>query len=156
MATSKKTHIAPIEHQVLLKRDGTLRLPAEIAAQFSGQSYLIFRRHPNGVHEAWVPTSPVIEPGTERVSLNADGTLTFPKQFSIFETEDTPFGVTQRPDGVIELRSLEPRDPDQWWYWTEEWQQMEREADADIAAGRVRVFDDVESFLADLDADPDP
>lgn len=28
---------------------------------------------------------------------------------------------------------------------------MEREADADVAAGRVATFDDTESFLADLD-----
>lgn len=30
------------------------------------------------------------------------------------------------------------------------WQQMEREADEDIAAGRVARFDDLESFIADL------
>lgn len=27
-------------------------------------------------------------------------------------------------------------DPDQAWFWTDEWQQKEREADEDIAAGR--------------------
>ena len=31
------------------------------------------------------------------------------------------------------------------------WQRLEREADADFAAGRVATFDDAESFLADLD-----
>lgn len=41
---------------------------------------------------------------------------------------------------------------DQKWFWTDRWQQMEREADADIAAGRVAAFEDVEDFLADLDA----
>jgi antitoxin MazE len=32
-------------------------------------------------------------------------------------------------------QKLIPRD--QAWYWTKEWQEMEREADEDIAAGRV-------------------
>lgn len=41
-------------------------------------------------------------------------------------------------------------DPDQAWFWTEEWQAGEREADADLEAGRVRHFPDSESFLASL------
>jgi len=28
----------------------------------------------------------------------------------------------------------------QSWFWTERWQQMEQEADADLAAGRVRTY----------------
>lgn len=41
---------------------------------------------------------------------------------------------------------------DQAWYWTPEWQEREREADADIAAGRVRSFGADEDFLAALEA----
>jgi hypothetical protein len=33
---------------------------------------------------------------------------------------------------------------------------MEREADADYAAGRYRAFDDVESFLEDLERKAGP
>ncbi len=56
---------------------------------------------------------------------------------------------------MIELRPKDI-DPDQAWFWTERWQQMEREADEDIAAGRVKVFDDAESFLEHLDSyDPE-
>lgn len=40
----------------------------------------------------------------------------------------------------------------QEWFWTERWQQMEREADEDYAAGRYKTFDNVDDFLADLDA----
>ena len=56
----------------------------------------------------------------------------------------------KRDDGVLELRPQE-RDPDQAWFWTERWQQMEREADEDYAAGRYKTFDNVEAFIADLD-----
>ena len=44
----------------------------------------------------------------------------------------------------------EERDPDQAYFWTDEWQAAEREADADIAAGRVETFDTMDEFLADL------
>ena len=39
----------------------------------------------------------------------------------------------------------------QAWYWTKEWQEGEREAQADIEAGRVKKYDSVKDFLASLD-----
>jgi hypothetical protein len=42
-------------------------------------------------------------------------------------------------------------DPEQAWFWTQEWQQREREADDDLAAGRVTRFESDEDFLAALD-----
>lgn len=41
-------------------------------------------------------------------------------------------------------------DDDQRWYWADEWQQREQEADADIAAGRVHAFDDARHLIDDL------
>lgn len=61
--------------------------------------------------------------------------------------------IVRRPDGVIELRPQVPVDASQAWFWSERWQRMEREADAEIAAGHVRSYDDVDTFLADLEAD---
>jgi len=43
-------------------------------------------------------------------------------------------------------------NPDQAWFWTEEWQRKEREADADEAAGRTTFYASGEEFLAALDA----
>lgn len=45
----------------------------------------------------------------------------------------------------------EEADPDQAWFWTPEWQAKEREADADIAAGRGTFYDSTDAFLAALD-----
>lgn len=42
-------------------------------------------------------------------------------------------------------------DPEQAWFWTQEWQQREREADDDLAAGRVTRFENDDEFLAALD-----
>lgn len=33
------------------------------------------------------------------------------------------------------------KDPSQAYFWTEEWQRGERQADADIKAGRVKTFE---------------
>ena len=43
---------------------------------------------------------------------------------------------------------------DQTWFWSEEWQNGEREAEADIAAGRVKTFDSMEDLLAYLEHQP--
>jgi hypothetical protein len=45
----------------------------------------------------------------------------------------------------------EPHDPNQWWFWTEEWQAGEREAEAEIARGEVERFTTAEDFLASLE-----
>ncbi|MBL7063330.1 MAG: AbrB family transcriptional regulator [Anaerolineae bacterium] len=39
---------------------------------------------------------------------------------------------------------------DQAWFWTEEWQTGEREAEADLAAGRYDTFDTMEELIDDL------
>lgn len=58
--------------------------------------------------------------------------------------------ITERPDGVLEIRPTVAIPASQAWFWTKSWQKREQEADADIAAGRVTSYDDVDSFLADL------
>jgi len=41
-------------------------------------------------------------------------------------------------------------DPDQAWWWTEEWQKKEREAEKDIKEGKVKRFTNVEDLIKDL------
>lgn len=59
--------------------------------------------------------------------------------------------VTERPDGVIELRPALPVPADQAWFWTERWQRREREVDQHVAAGEVTVHGTGEDFLTHLD-----
>lgn len=42
----------------------------------------------------------------------------------------------------------------QSWFWTDEWQERYREAREDLAEGRFRDFDDVESLVAELKSTP--
>ena len=55
-------------------------------------------------------------------------------------------------EGEIVLRPQVAVPADKAWFWTERWQQMEREADDAVAAGRTVTVEDVEEFLADLDS----
>jgi len=41
-------------------------------------------------------------------------------------------------------------DPEQAWFWTREWQTLEREAEADIDAGRYTVVDDIDAYFSNL------
>jgi bifunctional DNA-binding transcriptional regulator/antitoxin component of YhaV-PrlF toxin-antitoxin module len=59
--------------------------------------------------------------------------------------------ITERADGVLELRAALPIPADQAWFWTKQWQQREREVDDHVAAGRVIVHETSEDFLAHLD-----
>jgi bifunctional DNA-binding transcriptional regulator/antitoxin component of YhaV-PrlF toxin-antitoxin module len=63
----------------------------------------------------------------------------------------TQVEVIVREDEIV-LRSHVGVPFYQAWFWIECWQQMEREADDDIGAGRVAVTEDVDELLADLDS----
>ena len=53
-------------------------------------------------------------------------------------------------DDVVVLRPKKLIDSSQAWFWTPEWQKGEREADADIRAGRVFRAKNVEELIASL------
>lgn len=55
---------------------------------------------------------------------------------------------------VDEKAVLTPKrlvDKSQAYFWARKWQEGEREADEDIKAGRVKVFDSVEELAKDLE-----
>ena len=54
-------------------------------------------------------------------------------------------------EGRLVLLPKQVIDKDQTWFWTDEWQAAEREAEEDLRAGRVETFDTLEALIADLD-----
>ncbi|MCX6483193.1 MAG: AbrB/MazE/SpoVT family DNA-binding domain-containing protein [Mycobacterium sp.] len=58
--------------------------------------------------------------------------------------------IVERSDGVLELRPALPISADQRWFWTERWQQREREVDSHVAAGQVSVHRDGDALLEHL------
>ncbi len=83
-----------------------------------------------------------------RVTLRAKGQLTLPEEIcaaahlaegDLLDAEITDEGILLRPEKAT--------DATQAWFWTPEWQAGEREADADLAAGRGDTFESGEEFL---------
>ena len=74
-------------------------------------------------------------------------------------SEDNVFEATRRQDGGIDLRPQRLIPEAQAWFWSDRWRQLEREADADYAAGRYKSFASPADFLAELEriaAERDP
>ena len=60
--------------------------------------------------------------------------------------------ITEREDGVLELRPTVAVPASEAWFWTERWQAGEKAVDAHVAAGEVTTHETAEDFLAHLDA----
>ena len=55
--------------------------------------------------------------------------------------------MKKRKQAIIQKRLV---DKSQAYFWTNKWQEGEKEADEDIKAGRVKTFDSVEELVKDL------
>jgi antitoxin MazE len=82
------------------------------------------------------------------VEVSDRGTITLPKSYRKAKL----YEVRPRDGGGIELIPQYTVDASQAWFWSERWQKMEREADKDVAAGRVARFNSADEFLAELDS----
>lgn len=74
--------------------------------------------------------------------LTSGGQVTLPKEIRN-RTNMQPGDFVEielNEEGRIVLTPKKLVDADQAYFWTEEWQKGEREADADIKAGRVKHF----------------
>ena len=58
--------------------------------------------------------------------------------------------VTEREDGVIELRPMLAVPATERWFWTDEWQAGEQEVDAHVRSGDLTVTKDADEFLGSL------
>jgi len=65
--------------------------------------------------------------------------------------EDGEILQVQVEDGKIILVPMKLIPAEQAWFWTSEWQKGEKEAEKDIAAGKIKSFDNIDDLLEDLD-----
>ena len=86
-----------------------------------------------------------------RTTLRAKGQITLPEDIrraarleegDLLEAEITSDGILLRPQKLI--------DSTQAWFWTPEWQEGEREADADRAAGNTEFFESGDELIEAL------
>ncbi len=81
------------------------------------------------------------------VEVSDRGTLTLPKAYR----DSRLYEVRHRDGGGVELIPQHTVDASQAWFWSERWQAMEREADADVAAGRITRFESADALIDELD-----
>ncbi|MBA4179943.1 MAG: AbrB family transcriptional regulator [Anaerolinea sp.] len=86
------------------------------------------------------------------ITIGEGGVLRIPEELLELAhlKEGAPVSLHISGEGEIVIQA-EERDPDQWWYWTEEWQKGEREVEEDKAAGRVSGPFTDEEFTAELE-----
>lgn len=88
------------------------------------------------------------------LTVQARGTVALPPELRRRYALDRPGAqveITEREDGVIEVRPLVAIPATQTWFWTKDWQSREREVDEHLARGEVTRHADVDAFLGHLD-----
>ncbi|WP_406377114.1 AbrB/MazE/SpoVT family DNA-binding domain-containing protein [Streptomyces sp. NBC_00197] len=88
-------------------------------------------------------------------TLRNNGQVTLPKAvrdaLGVGQGDELEFEVTEA--GTVEVHGLKKIRSDQAWFWTPEWQEGERRASEDIAAGRTTVHEDADAMFAHLNGD---
>lgn len=91
---------------------------------------------------------------THILTVQSRGTVALPvdlRRRLHLDQENSQVQLIEHEDGRVELVPVVAVRADQSWFWTERWQAMEREADADIAAGRATVVEGLEGLISHLD-----
>jgi antitoxin MazE len=92
-----------------------------------------------------------------KIRMRHKGQITVPGEIrsvlGVEEGDDVVFHVDEQGRVIIERARTIP--PDQAWFWSERWQQMEKEAQSDVEAGRIMEHDSIEDLIIDLDAQHD-
>lgn len=89
---------------------------------------------------------------SEVVTLRRNGQLTLPADLrkKIRAADGDVFVAEVRGADEIVLRRKQLIDASQAYFWTPEWQEGEREAQADIRRGRLKRFRSAKALIADL------
>ncbi len=130
------------KHQITIPKPIVKALRLEV-----GDRLELLTRNGNGT----IVLKPVAEKAAKpRLSAKELQTLKSAKRKIAAIQKDlrTAKGLTRTEADVAAKAGL--IDPDQRWWWTEEWQAGEREAERDIAEGRTETFDSIEAFINSL------
>ena len=88
------------------------------------------------------------------VAVQGRGTVALPPALRKRYRLDSPGAqveITERPDGVLELRPALPVPAAEAWFWDPGWHRGEREVDEHARRGEVEQHDDADALLAHLD-----
>ena len=90
----------------------------------------------------------------EFITIQSRGLLALPRALRARHGLDKPGSqveVVERDDGVIELHPHVPVPAGQAWFWSDRWQEMEREVDRHVERGEVETLDSSDDLLAALE-----
>lgn len=85
-----------------------------------------------------------------RVKKNGEIILPIAYREAVGLSENDQLAIAVR-DGQFILQPVSTIPKDQLWFWTQEWQEGELEADQDIQHGRVHRFTNIEDAIKFLD-----
>jgi AbrB family looped-hinge helix DNA binding protein len=88
------------------------------------------------------------------LTVQSRGTVALPaalRRRLHLDQENAQVKLIEHDDGRVELVPVVVVPADQSWFWSDRWQAKEREADADVAAGRFTVVDGIEGLVSHLD-----
>jgi len=81
--------------------------------------------------------------------IRPKGQVTIPSEIrsilDVKEGDDLIFHMDEKGRVIVDRARIIP--PDQAWFWSEHWQQMEREVQVDIDAGNLLEFDNMEDAI---------
>jgi bifunctional DNA-binding transcriptional regulator/antitoxin component of YhaV-PrlF toxin-antitoxin module len=92
---------------------------------------------------------------THLLTMHSRGNFVLPadvRRRHHLDRPDAQIRLIELEDGRLEIVPVVTVPADQAWFWAERWQAMEREADADVAAGRTTTVDGLGGLLGHLDA----
>ena len=88
-----------------------------------------------------------------KTRVRPKGQVTLPSEIrnllGLNEGDDLAFSLNEQ--GQVIITRLEVIQPDQAWFWTEQWQKVERDAQADIDAGRVHRYANIDEAVSALE-----
>ncbi|WDZ90273.1 AbrB/MazE/SpoVT family DNA-binding domain-containing protein [Nocardiopsis sp. HUAS JQ3] len=88
-----------------------------------------------------------------RAVMRRKNQVTLPREIAealhIREGDEVEFAIAE--NGQVTLRGMTSVPADQTWFWDRDWQQGEREASEQIAAGLTEEFEDAESMFDALE-----
>ena len=88
----------------------------------------------------------------QTTTLRERGQLTLPAEVrEALRIDSGALLAIEVVEGRIVMTPKTLIDSDQAWFWTDRWQAMEREVDAEVAAGRTTVVDGVDELFDALD-----
>lgn len=88
-----------------------------------------------------------------KTRLRPKGQVTLPAEIreilNLHEGDDLAFSLNEH--GQVVISQLQVIPPDQAWFWTEHWQKLEKEAQADLESGRVNRYANIDEAISALE-----